>query len=142
MTQQKPLNIEPREVSELEYYAAAHASASGVAHDSLWPGQNPETAPSASVEQIEVQEPSCVTYRKHADFGIPVDVVAKKSPRIPRDTEPAHLHVVLALLVFVGLCVALLLGSMLHGLGWLLGVIAQYADSLVPELVRWIGGVL
>lgn len=136
-----PLNFEPRESSPLYFYAA-HASAAGVRtdHDPQWPGQ--------SAEQIEVTEPDCAAYRKHMArahkeaFGEPVEVVAKKAPRVPRDTEPCHLHVMLAMMVFLLTCIALLGGSAIHGAGKLLGVVAPYVDAFLIELVRWIGGVL
>lgn len=140
----KPLHFEPRESSPLDFYAAAHASAAS--------GDLPDPYYGAQIEEIRAVEPECVAHRKYmeraresacnglADKG---KREPKKAPRVPRDSsEPAHLHVVLALLVFVGVCVTLLAASMLHGLGWLVGVIAQYADSLLPAVVRWIGGVL
>lgn len=138
----KPLNIEPRQLSELDYYAALHLPADREP-DPQWPGH---------AEEIRAAEPECTAYRKYMErareegcHGLAGEGKRepKKAPKVPRDArEPAHLHVVLALLVFVVTCVTLLAGSMLHGLGWIAGKVAPYADAFLAELLRWIGGVL
>lgn len=140
----KPLHFEPRESSPLDFYAAAHAG--------LASGDLPDPYYGAQIEEIRAVEPECVAHRKYmeraredgcnglADKG---KREPKPAPRVPRDSsEPAHLHVVMALLVFVGVCVTLLAASMLHGLGWIAEKAAPYADAFLAELLQWIGGVL
>lgn len=130
------LHFEPREGSEFEYFAAGQPPVEACPQ---WPGR---------IEEIQATEPDCAAYRAskarlNAEaFGTPVQIVAKKAPRVPRDTEPAPLHVAAALAVFLLVSLALLAGSALHGASWLIGVLAAYADAFLNALVTWIGGVL
>lgn len=140
----KPLHFEPRESSPLDFYAAAHAG--------LASGDLPDPYYGAQVEEIRAAEPECVAHRKYMEraresacngLAVKGKREPRKAPKVPRDSgEPAHLHVVLALLVFVVTAVSLVIGSMLHGLSWIAEKAAPYADAFLAELLRWIGGVL
>lgn len=90
------IKVEPKAISDLEYYAAKEAAARHVGElpDPLWPGH--------VLEEVRATEPDCAAYR------------ADKPPRVPRNTEPCPLWV--AGLIAVGVGGGALLGA--AALGW------------------------
>ena len=98
------------------------------------------------IEQITVSlGADCAASRKHAmelveeQEQIPF---AKKTPRIPRDSEPCPLWVFFVMAAFLVACFAVMGASALHAARMGAEAAMAYADALIPALVMWIGDVI
>lgn len=79
------INLEPRQASNLDWYAAREAAAHRPDElpDPLWPGQ--------ILEEVKLPEPNCTAYRADKLRREAARIKDKKPARVPRDTEPCSL---------------------------------------------------
>ena len=73
-------------------------------------------------------------------------VEPRRSPRMPRDTEPCHLSVFLALIVMVVVVLAasgaVVWAAVMYASSETVNAVMAYADAFAGALLQWVAGVL